>query len=406
MIKILAIDDNNDNLVVLSSLLSDAFPDIVVITARSGKEGIEKARAEHPEVILLDLVMPHMDGYETCRILKEDAFLRRIPVIIITAVQTDSASRIKALKLGADTFLSKPIDEAELTAHVSSMLRLKQLEDELRMENLKLDEEVKRRTLELETELKVRKQAEVEILELNKELDQRVRQRTAELEAAYKEMESFSYSISHDLRAPLRHINGFIGLFLETKTTGLTESEQGHLDRISVAAKEMDHLIDAILAFSRLNVVQLRKTKINSSEMVRQVIDFFKFEMQHRNVTLKIGSLPDMQGDEELIGQVWTNLISNALKFTGKRPHAVIEIGSIPDGTQTTYFVKDNGAGFNMKYADKLFGVFQRLHKTSDFEGVGVGLANVNRIIVRHGGHCHAIGEPDQGATFYFTLPN
>ena len=140
--------------------------------------------------------------------------------------------------------------------------------------------------------------------------------------------------------------------------------------------------------------------------MVQQIFRFFEVETQNRKIAINLGKLPAVKGDEALIRQVWTNLISNSIKFTGNKRDAVIEIGSTSVKNQTTFFVKDNGAGFNMKYADKLFGVFQRLHKSSEFEGVGVGLANVNRIIIRHGGHCHAEGEPDKGAAFYFTLPD
>jgi PAS domain S-box-containing protein len=250
-----------------------------------------------------------------------------------------------------------------------------------------------------------RKQAQLEILELNQQLDQRVKQRTAELESAIKELETFSYSVSHDLKAPLRHISGFIGLFLESTTAELTEEERGFLARVTDAAAEMAKLIDAILSFSRLNQADIRKTNIDMSKMAREVINFFEPEIKDRKIIFNLGLLPGVMGDENLIRQVWTNLISNAIKYTGKKAEGVIEIGCNSSANEITYFVKDNGAGFNMKYAEKLFGVFKRLHKTTDFEGIGIGLANVNRIVKRHGGHCRAEGEPDQGATFYFSLP-
>ncbi|MCX6268638.1 MAG: PAS domain S-box protein [Bacteroidetes bacterium] len=251
-----------------------------------------------------------------------------------------------------------------------------------------------------------RKLAENEIILLNKELDQRVKQRTAELEASNRELESFSYSVSHDLKAPLRHIRGFIDLVLENETTGLTEEKIGFLKTISHSATDMGQLIDAILSFSRLSQAPLRKTLIHSSDMVKEVVNFFGTEIQNRKINFNIDSLPDIHGDEELIRQVWTNLISNAIKYTGKKPEATIEIGSKESNTGTTFHIRDNGAGFNMKYAEKLFRVFQRLHKSRDFEGIGIGLANVNRIVSRHGGQCQAEGEPEKGATFYFTIPN
>ncbi len=251
-----------------------------------------------------------------------------------------------------------------------------------------------------------RKIAENQIRELNQELDQRVKQRTSELEEVNRELETFSYSVSHDLKAPLRHIRGFIDLIMNNQSTELTEEKIGYLQRISSSAFEMAQLIDALLSFSRLNQAELRKSRIQSAPMVQKVIKFFEPELQNRSITFQIESLPDVYGDEELIRQVWTNLISNAIKYTGKKPEALIHIGSASNGNETTFFIKDNGAGFPMKYTEKLFGVFQRLHKTRDFEGVGIGLANVKRIIGRHGGRCGAEGEQEVGATFYFSLPN
>jgi len=259
--------------------------------------------------------------------------------------------------------------------------------------------------LGIQRDITGRKLAEKEILLLNEELDLRVKQRTAELEAANRELETFSYSVSHDLKAPLRHINGFIGLFLENKSTELTVEEHGYLKKITDSANEMGQLIEALLSFSRLNMAELRKSTIHSSVMVQQVIKFFEPEIKDRNIAINIAPLTDVQGDADLIQQVWTNLISNAIKYTGKKSESVIEIGCRTAVNAITFFVKDNGAGFEMKYADKLFGVFQRLHKARDFEGVGIGLANVKRIVTRHGGYCHAEGEPEKGATFYFTLP-
>ena len=168
----------------------------------------------------------------------------------------------------------------------------------------------------------------------------------------------------------------------------------------------MGKLIDALLTFSRLNKTDFQKKKIDTLQIIQQGIKFFEEEITSRKIEIITGPINESYGDSQLLGQVWTNLISNAIKYTGKRENAVIEMGSYVDGNETIFYIKDNGAGFNMKYADKLFGVFQRLHKPRDFEGIGIGLANVNRIITRHGGRCWAEGEIDKGATFYFTLPN
>ncbi len=251
-----------------------------------------------------------------------------------------------------------------------------------------------------------RTKAEKALNQLNVELDQRVKQRTAELEDANKALESFSYSVSHDLKAPLNHIKGFINLFFQNSSTELTEEGQEYLKKITAEATHMGNLIEAMLAFARLTLAPLQKTRIHSSDMVQQVIHFYAPELENRNVTFKVAPLPDIYGDEDLLRQVWANFISNAIKYTGRKAEAVIEIGAIVTKSETTFFIKDNGAGFHMKHAEKLFGVFQRLHKMSDFEGVGIGLANVNRIVFRHGGTCRAEGEPEKGATFYFCLPN
>ncbi|MEI6048672.1 MAG: ATP-binding protein [Bacteroidota bacterium] len=255
------------------------------------------------------------------------------------------------------------------------------------------------------TDITYRKQKEEELLKLNMQQEKRIMERTAELTAANKEIESFAYSVSHDLRTPLRHIHGFIEMLREMKTTQRSEQEISYLNIISEGSSEMGKLIDALLAFSRLNRTELQKTNLNTFEIVKQVIRFFDSETQNRIIKFDIGHIPDCEGDERLIKQVWINLISNAIKYTGKKNEAVIEIGSIDHESETVYFVKDNGVGFNMQYANKLFGVFQRLHKPRDFEGIGIGLANVNSIIIRHNGSCSAEGEVNKGATFYFSLP-
>lgn len=253
--------------------------------------------------------------------------------------------------------------------------------------------------------LEDQRRTQQEINTLNAELEHRVEQRTEQLEVANKELEAFSYSVSHDLRAPLRHINGFISLFLENKKTAITEEELGYLNIVSNSAKEMGDLIDALLSFSRLNRAEIQKTLINSSSMISHLQEMFTEELKSRKIEIKMDKLPIIYGDHQLIKQVWTNLLSNAIKYTSKKEVASIEIGSMEEDSEIVFFIKDNGAGFNMKYGDKLFGVFQRLHKLRDFEGIGIGLANVNRIITRHGGRCWATGEINQGATFYFSLP-
>jgi PAS domain S-box-containing protein len=251
-----------------------------------------------------------------------------------------------------------------------------------------------------------RKSAEREIHQLKQKLEKRVADRTSQLEAANIELEAFSYSVSHDLQAPLRHISGFISLFLEKKTAQLTEDEMSYLNTVTDSAKEMGLLIEALLTFSRLNRIELKKTPIETSHLIRQGLQLYDKEIRERKIKVIISKLEESFSDLQLMRQVWTNLISNAVKYTGKKKEAVIEIGSYIENDDSVFYIKDNGAGFDMRYYDKLFGVFQRLHKPRDFEGVGIGLANVKRVVSRHGGKCWAEGAVGKGATFYFSLPN
>jgi PAS domain S-box-containing protein len=244
------------------------------------------------------------------------------------------------------------------------------------------------------------RRAQEEIRELNRSLELRA----SELEAANKELEAFTYSVSHDLRAPLRHIDGFSQLLIEEHGSQLPEDVCRYLGRIQTGVRQMGQLVDELLNLARIGRKEIRLQVTGLDSVVHQVIDELKPEIGNRSVEWKVGSLPFVDCDPALVKQVFVNLLSNAIKYTRPRESAVIEVGTKQENGQPSLFVRDNGVGFSMKYADKLFGVFQRLHRAEDFEGTGIGLATVQRIVHKHHGRVWAEAELDKGATFYFTL--
>jgi signal transduction histidine kinase len=259
--------------------------------------------------------------------------------------------------------------------------------------------------LRLESEIARHKVARDEIAALNLNLERRVTERTAALEASNKELESFSYSVSHDLRAPLRGIDGFASFLQIDYADKLDEQDKSYLQRVRAATRRMGHLIDDLLKLSRTARSEINPRRVNLSDLAETIAKDLQRTGPGRHATFSIA--PDMivDADPALLQVALENLLGNAWKFTGKRAEARIEVGSTAtNGQAIAYFVRDNGAGFDMKYADKLFGAFQRLHAMTDFDGSGVGLANVQRIIARHGGKIWAEAAPEQGATFYFTL--
>ena len=354
---VLVVEDNSDmNRFVCESLVGEYQVD----AAFNGKEGLQKALERKPDLILSDMMMPEMSGAELVRAIRALPELGATPVVLLTA-KADEELRVTLLHEGAQDYIMKPFSVEELRARVGNLVTAKRAQEALE-------------------------------------------KRTNQLSDANKELEAFSYSISHDLRAPLRAVNGFANILMEDYAASLPAEVQRHLGTIRDGTVKMEQLIEALLTFSRLSRQPLTKRRVSLANLIRQVLDELKPEQEDRRVNIYIADLPDCEADPLLLKQVFINLLGNALKYSQQREIATIEVGVQNGSGPCVYYVKDNGVGFDMEYANKLFGVFQRLHSANEFEGTGVGLAIVQRIISRHGGRIWAESSVDQGATFYFTL--
>lgn len=409
MATALIVDDHPEALYLLRCMLEpEGF---TVVEAGNGREALERAAEHAPSIVVSDILMPVMDGFELCRRWKADETLRGIPLVFYTATYTDAKDEVLARTLGADLFLVKPMPPDALLEAIGKTLASPRTESPaadagkaLQGYSEALFRKLQRKVGQLEAEVATRKRAEEEVRALNAGLEERVRSRTAELETSIREMEAFSYTVSHDLRAPLRAIDGYAALLDSEAAERLAPESRELLRRIRASARTMSTLIDELLEFSRTGRTELRRTRLDMGEIFRSAFEQLTTPAERERVELRVDALPPADGDPALVRHVVTNLLSNALKFSSGRARPVVEIGSREEGSRVVYFVKDNGAGFDMRYVDKLFGVFQRLHSPAEFPGVGVGLAIVQRIVARHGGTVSASGRIGEGAEFTFSL--
>jgi len=383
--RILTVDDSFTYLHELADELREEGYDVIL--AGSGKEALELLEVQSVDCILLDLLMPNLSGKETCQIIKKRATWRQIPLVILTAVE-EAQALVEGINAGADDYVPKSSDFGVLKARVRAQLRRKQFEDE----NHSIHEQLLQKELEV-----AQAKASQEIAETRASL-------MDELERKNRELEAFTYSVSHDLRAPVRALHGFSQMLLEDFADQLPPKAQDYLGKIREAAIRMGNLVEALLQLSKLDRAKLNRELVDVSQLARAIAGELQLSEPERQVDFVIEDGLVVEADPNLTRAVLDNLMGNAWKFTRKEPHARIEVGTSPKEVLVTCFVRDNGAGFDLSHADKLFAPFQRMHKEVDFPGTGIGLATVRRIVERHGGRVWAESKVGQGATFWFTL--
>jgi two-component system, sensor histidine kinase and response regulator len=400
MTRILVVEDSATQAQALEIILTSERYEVEV--APDGEQGLKRMDGKAFDLVISDILMPGMSGYELCRNVKGNRATKDVPVILLTTL-SDPLDIIRGLESGADNFITKPYEASYLVRRVHTMLTNRRLRAEA---SVRLGVEIfflgKRFTITSEKEqiLDLLMSTFEDIVRTNRELNAS----QEALAAANKELEAFSYSVSHDLQAPLRSIDGFSKALAEDCADRLNDSGVDYIKRIHGAVERMTQLIDDLLGLARVSRGELRRSKVELGELIRGCAEELDRRDPSRTVEWSIADGLAANGDPRLLKIVLENLLGNARKFTGARARARIEVGSTQRGTERVYFVRDNGAGFDMRYADKLFAPFQRLHSAAEFEGTGVGLATVQRIVHRHGGRIWAESELDKGATFSFTL--
>ena len=379
-VNVLLVDDQPANLLALEAMLQGLGQNLV--QAGSGREALKWLLTHDAAVVLLDVKMPDMDGFETATLIRERDKSRHTPIIFLTAADRTQTEAVRGYAVGAVDYLVKPVVPEFVRSKVAVFVELARKSELLRRQARLLQES---------------EQAARELAEARAEL-------VRDLEHKNRELESFSYAVSHDLRAPLRRIESFARAVQESQSERLDDHGRRYLDRVREASGQMLQLIDDVLYLSRVTRAETREQEVDLSSLVSLLLDRMREAEPGRTVEIRVRPGITVTGDGQLLRIAIENLLENAWKFTGQQPAARIEFGMTHLSGEPTYFVRDNGAGFDMAYADRLFGPFQRLHLATEFPGSGIGLATVQRIIHRHGGRVWAEGSPGQGATFHFTI--
>jgi signal transduction histidine kinase len=432
MVKILAIDDNGENLVFIKTLLSVLFPDAKIYTASSGNEGVALAKAENPDVILLDLILPEMDGFQTCKIIKDDQALMRIPVIVLTALKTDSVSRIKALNSGAETFLTKPIDESELKAQITSMLRIKKSEDKIRHEKDELEEVVQKRTSDLINQLEEKVKAEIKLKESYKELEknklvmlnlmedlkseieqrkhieEKLVQSKIKAEASDKLKTAFLNNISHEIRTPLNGILGFGQLMAEPDLSN--GEKEKYLEVVNKSSYRLINTITDIMDISLIvsGSIEVHKKTFKVKNFLDEITLNLGKECSEKDLTLSSNTPEensDIYTDAGLLQKILFHLLDNAVKFTAS---GSVTFGYTLDSNSFRFFVTDTGSGINPTARNRIFGNFMQedISNTRGHEGSGLGLSIAKGLVELLGGEIDFESVKGQGSTFFFTIPS
>ena len=402
-VNILLVDDHPENLLALSAILETSSYNLV--EALSGEEALKCVLYHDFAVILMDVQMPGMNGFEAAAIIRDRKRSRHTPIIFLTAIDKSENRVVTGYQLGAVDYLFKPVVPEILQSKVEVFVDL-----------FKKTEETKRQAAKLATanqqlaeEIIQRRQAEEQVNKLNQDLEQRA----IDLEATNQELRAFNYAVSHDLKAYLNRIAGFSKALQEDYADNLDLEGKSYLRSIHTATHRMTDLTNALLRLSKVAHWELQYESVDMSALAQEIVDKLKQATPQRQVEVAIMPKLVVEGDRELLKIALENLLGNAWKYTSKKTNARIEFGlsdstveisKLPDCSSNTivYFIRDNGAGFDSSYADKLFNPFQRLHTATEFEGTGIGLSTVQRIIHRHNGQIWANGAVEQGATFYF----